>query len=252
MSARRQKPSAAHGIALIVRRELGAYFRTWMGYIIAASLLFLCGLLYNAEAVGSTARYSTDVLSTFIYILSGFVQAAGILFSMRLIAEERQAGTLPLLTTSSLSEGQIVFAKYLSALAYLTIFLGVTVYMPLLVLLNGSVSVGHILAGYLGALLIGSAAVAIGLFGSTLVRSQLVAAIVSSVILVALLFMWRTARVVEGTLSDVIAYLALHDKHFRPFMDGTIELRNIVFYVSVTIVFLMLSRNVLESRRWRL
>jgi len=251
MTTSTAKPSAAAGIALIVRREMNQYFSTWSGYVIAASMLVLSGLLYNVFAVGSVPRFSNDVLSDFFYYASGTTMTAGILFSMRLIAEERQTGTFPLLASSQLSDGQVVFAKFLSAVLLLCVYLALTVPMPLLVFLNGKVAFTHILAGYGGLLLIGASAVAIGLFGSTLVDSQLVAAIVSGVTLVVLLLLWLTSRVVDGWLGDLISYLALHDKHFRPFMDGTVSTANVVFYIAVIAFFLMLSRNALEARRWR-
>lgn len=252
MSNARQKPSAVGLMGLLVRRELGQYLGTWNGYIIFSGLLLLSGLLYNSFAVGSTPKYSADVLSEFFYFASGTTVTTGLLLAMRLIAEERQNGTLPLLTTSSLSEGQIIFAKYVSALVMVGIYLVLTLYMPLLVFYNGAVSLGHILAGYVGLLCIGSAGVAIGMFGSALVRSQLVAAIISGVITVVMLVLWTIARVVEGTLGDLVGQLSLHDKHFRPFMDGIITLPNLIFYASVSIVFLFAARNVLESRRWRM
>lgn len=245
------KPSAAAGITLIVRREMSQYFSTWSGYVIAAAMLLVAGLLYNVMAVGSSPRFSNDVLSSFFENTSGTTMIAAILFSMRLIAEERQTGTYPLLASSQLSDGQVIVAKYISALLLLSVFLLLTVPMPLLVFINGKVAVSHILAGYFGLLLIGSATVAIGLFGSSLVDSQLIAAIIGGVIVAVQLLLWLSARIVDGWLGDFVAYFALHDKHFRPFMDGTVSTANCLFYVSVTVFFLMLSRNALEARRWR-
>ncbi len=251
MSTATTRPSAATGIVLIVKRELGQYFSTWSGYLICGMLLFLTGLFYNVFAVGNVPKYSADVLSDYFYYQSGTAMVASLFFSMRLIAEERQAGSLPLLSTSSLTDGQVILAKYLSALLFLAFFLVLTFYMPVLILWNGKVSLGHLVAGYLGILLIGSASVAIGVFGSAVAKSQLIALIVSAVILVAMLLLWLSARVVSGPLGEVVAYLSLHDKHFRPFMEGNVSTTHAIFYVSVTAFFLTLARNVLEGRRWR-
>ncbi len=247
----RSKPSAISGMTLIVRREMKQYFTTWSGYVIASMMLLISGLFYNVFAVGSSPKFSNDVLSDFFYIASGTAMTAGLLFSMRLIAEERQTGTFPLLASSPLTDGQIIMAKFLSAVALLVVYLVLTVPMPMLVFINGKVALSHIMGGYLGVLLIGSAAVAIGLFGSALVSSQLVAVIISAVTLVALLLLWLTSRVVDGWLGDLVSYLTLHEKHFQPFMDGTVSTANIVYYLSVIGFFLMLSRNALEAKRWR-
>lgn len=245
------QPNPMTGMLLIVRRELGQYLSTWSGYIIAAAMLLVSGLFYNVFAVGSAPRFSNDVLSDFFFYISGTTIAAGLFFSMRLIAEERQTGTFPLLAGSQLSDGQVVFAKFMSAVAMLSVYLLLTTPMPLLVFLNGKVALTHILGGYFGVLLLGAAAVAIGLFGSALVDSQLVALIISAVTVLVLLLLWLTARIVDGWLGDFIGYLSLHDKHFRPFMEGTVSSANVVFYLSVTGFFLMLARNAVEARRWR-
>ncbi len=247
----RRRPSAIRAQLLIVRRELGQYLTTWSGYVITAGMLLVLGLAYNVLAVGSRARYSSDVLDTYFYFASGITLVGGALLSMRLIAEERSQGTYPMLATSSLSEGQIVVAKYLAAMVPICGFLLLSLYMPLLVYVYGKVTVGHIFAGYVGLLLIGSAGVAIGLFGSSLFKSQLVAVIVSLIICGIGVLLWMTARVVDGVLGDIIAAMTLHGRHFFPFQDGIITLANVVYYLSVTAFFLMLSRNVLESRRWR-
>lgn len=245
------KPSPLRGIVLIVRRELTQYFTTWSGYIIAALMLLISGLLYNVFAVGSSPQFSSDVLAQFLYFQSGVTVAAALFFSMRLIAEERDKGTLPLLATSPLSDGQIILGKYLSVIAFLAIFLLMTVPMPALIFLNGEVAISHILVGYLGLLLIGSAACAIGVFSSALVSSQVVAIIISAVITVTMITLWYTARIADGWVSDIIEYLSIHDKHFRPFMDGTLSVAQVVFYASLSVFFLVLARNALEGRRWR-
>ncbi|MCK6551256.1 hypothetical protein L6R52_35805 [Myxococcota bacterium] len=245
------KPSAIAGMSLIVRRELGTYFRTRTGYVIAALILLLDGLFFNAFALGSGAKYSTDVLSDFFFYSSGVTIVAALIISMRLVVEDRQTGALPLLTTSSLTDGQIVLAKFLSGYAFLAILTLATIYMPLLVLVNGKISVGHIFAGYVGLMAIGAASMAIGTFASAVSTSQLMALVIGGVISVALLLMWMLARIVDGSLSEIIGYLSFHDKHFRPFMSGTISTRDLIFYLSFTVIFLVLARISLEGRRWR-
>ena len=61
---------------------------------------------------------------------------------------------------------------------------------------------------------------------------------------------WLLARVVEGSLGDLLGAMALHDRHFSPFKQGTLSLEHFVFYLSVTTVFLVMARNALEARRW--
>lgn len=245
------RSSSVSLVLLLARRELARYFRNWLGYLVMAALLSVTGLLHNAFALGSTPKYSADVLRDFFYLASGTTMIAALFLSMRTLAEERQLGTLPLLTGSPLTDGQIVLAKFLAALGVLSVYVLLTLYMPALVVVNGSVSFGHVAAGYVGLLALGAAATAIGVLGSALARSQILAVILSSVMLVSLLAQWLVARLVEGPLGDLLAYLALHHRHFEPFMEGTVSTAHLVYYASVCVVCLTLARNVMESRRWR-
>jgi ABC-2 type transport system permease protein len=236
---------------LITRRELGAYFRSMTGYVIAAIVLLVNGLLFNVWAMGSGEKLSAEVVSQFFYAASGTTMIASIFISMRLLAEERQTGTLVLLTSSPVHDWEIVLGKFLSAFIFMGLITLATVYMPLMVLVNGKISFGHLAAGYLGLLLLGSAALAIGTFGSAIARTQVLAAIFSGCIVVALVICWLLAKVTEKPFSDVFLALAIHGRHFPPFQTGTIHARDVVYYLALTYVALFGATRVLEARRWR-
>src|SRR5262249_11683157 len=108
-------------ILLIARRELAAYLRSWTGFVIIAAVLAIDGLLFNAYALGGPDKRSSEVLSLFFYFSSGTTMIASIFISMRLVAEERQTGTLALLYSSPVRDGEIIVGKFLSALAFLSI-----------------------------------------------------------------------------------------------------------------------------------
>jgi len=237
---------------LIARRELGTYLRTMGGYVIAAAVLFVNGILFNAFALGSDRSHlSTDVLSQFYYLSSGTIMTASVFLSMRLLAEERQTGTLVLLASSPVRESEIVLGKFFSSLIFLTLMTLAGVYMPLLILVNGKLSVGHVAVGYLGLLLLGSASLAIGLLGSALARSQLVAAITAGGLIVGAIVLYPLGALTEHPQSDVLFSLGLWHRHFPPFQVGLLNLRDVVYYVAVTYFALFLSIRILEARRWR-
>jgi ABC-2 type transport system permease protein len=240
------------GVMLIARRELGAYFNSFWGYLVVAVILIINGLLFNAFALGDNPKLSFEVLRDFFYFSFGTTVIASILITMRLIAEERQTGTITLIHASPLSEWQVIFGKYLSAMVFLGVMLVLSGYMPALVFVNGKVSLGHIFSGYLGLFLVGSATVAIGTFASTLSRSQLVAAVVGGVISVFLLVTWLLARIADPPLKEIFSYMSLFDRHFRrTFMEGQIHTNDVVFYLSITFVFLVLSTRWISARRWK-
>ena len=239
------------GLFLVTRRELGAYLNGYWGYLIIAILLALQGLFFNAFALGSAARVSSDVLEDFFYFSFGFTVAAAVLLTMRLVAEERQTGTIVLIDSSPLSDWQVIGGKYLSAVCLLALMLALSGYMPALIFVNGKVSLGHIFTGYLGVLLAGSAVAAIGTFASTLTRYQLVAAILGGVTTVMLILAWLLGRVTDPPIDEIWSYMSLFDRHFQPFMRGRINVEDVIFYVSVSFVFLLLSTRILSARRWR-
>jgi len=98
------------------------------------------------------------VLSDFFYFSSGTTMIAAVFLSMRLIAEERQNGTLVLLTSSAVHDRAIILGKFFSAFAFLAMVTLATAFMPALIMVNGKLSIGQVAAGYLGLLLLGGAA----------------------------------------------------------------------------------------------
>lgn len=235
---------------ILTQRELRAAFRSPLGATVMATVLLTEGILFYWSAL-SEKLLSAEVLERFFYNSSGVTMIASVALSMRLLAEERQTGTLVLLNTSPISTTEIVVGKYLSALAILGLTTLVSLYMPLLIFVNGKVSVGHILVGALGLLLLGSAATAIGLFASALAKSQVVAALIGAGMTGALVLLWIVGKAVEPPLKEFIAGLSLHHENFRPFMTGTLNLGSLMYYVAVTYFFLLLATKTLEARRWR-
>jgi len=236
---------------LIMRRELSAYLRSMTGYIIAAAVLLIDGLLFNAFALGGPDKMSAEVLSLFFYFSSGTTIIASVFISMRLLAEERQTGTLVLLTSSPVHDWEIVLGKFLSAFVFLGLITLVTAYMPALIFVNGKISAGHMVAGYLGLLLLGAATIAIGTFGSALARTQVLAAIFTGCMVVALIVSWLLAKVTERPFSDVFVALAFHGRHFPPFQAGAVHIRDVAYYLMVIYVALFSATRVMEARRWR-
>src|SRR5215471_17435857 len=170
---------------------------------------------------------------------------------MRLLAEERHTGTLVVLNTAPEHDRAIVLGKFLSAFGFVALKTALTIYLPLLIFVNGRVSLGHIAVGYLGLLLLGAASVAIGLFGSALAKNQVLAAVIGAAILGTMLLLWMVGRVTDPPLNTFLAALALHNERQNAFMKGLLRLENVVYYVAVTYFFLLAATKTLEARRWR-
>lgn len=236
---------------LIARRELAAYFASLSGYLILSAHLLVSGLLFNVFAVGNQPRLSQEVLEQFFYFSSGMAMVTGILLAMRLVAEERQLQTLVLLRTAPVSERQVVWGKFLSALVFLGLTLVVSLYMPALIFVHGKVSLAQIATGYLGLLLLGAACIAITLLASVWSATQLIAGVVGGLGVALLVICWMLARVTEEPLKSMFVNLALHNIHFRSFSSGTLHLRDVAYYLGIVVLFLEASTRSLEAWRWR-
>ncbi len=237
-------------VTLIARRELQSYLRTMSGYIIIAVMLFIDGLLFNAFAVAGTAKKSSEIVAEFFTLTSGITMIGAVFLSMRLIAEERQTGTVALLYSSPIHDVEIVLGKFLASFVFLCLFFATTLYMPVLVAVYGKVSVGHIAAGYFGLMLVGATGLAIGTFGSALTKSQVVAAVLSGVMVLALTTAWLLGKVTDRPLTDIVMGLAWWG-HFDAFRTGLVHVKHVTYFVLVTFISLFAATRVLEARRWR-
>jgi ABC-2 type transport system permease protein len=240
-----------NNVGIIARRELGGYFRTPSFYLIASATLLVQGLMFNTRAMGSGAKLSAQVLVDFLRDSSGTTTVAAVLLTMRLFAEERQSGTLVLLFTSPVREVEIVLGKFISAFVVLSLLVLASVYLPALIFVNGKVSLGHIASGYLGLLMVGAATLSLGVLGSTLARTQIMAGVLATVFIFILFLTWALSRVVDPPLGTIISHFSLYEQHFFPSMRGLLQLSDVIYYVSVTYLALLAATRVVQSQRWQ-
>ncbi|MBM3187551.1 MAG: hypothetical protein FJZ90_02390 [Chloroflexi bacterium] len=232
----------------IARRELSAYMLSPIAYVVAAVYLAVMGglfgiiLYYSREA---TMRY---VMLHGVSIL--FLVLVSQVLTMRLLADEQRLGTLELLLTSPVRDWEVVIGKYLASLAVFLVMVLLTGYIPVLLLRVGDPDVGPMLSGYLGYILLGAALLSIGLFASSVTQNQIVAAVLGIGITLLLWLSGALEELVGQSMKQVVTYLPIFD-HYTDFVRGIIDTKDIVYYVSVTALFLFLSTQVLEARRWR-
>jgi len=236
---------------IIYRRELGAFLRSPFAWVIAALFLFVNGILFLAFVLPGQ-RLSAVVLEQF-FMFSGLTSfGVGLLLSFRLIAEERTSHSMVLLNTSPVRDSEIIVGKFLAALTFLIILLALTIYMPLLIKVRGKITGSQILVGYIGMLMVGSAALSIGLFASAMVKNQFLAAVIGLVILVVMGNLFRFAATLEGNVRTVLGDIDLFWVHYMGgFMRGVLNLKDVIYYLAVIYFFLLLGVKTLEAKRWQ-
>jgi ABC-2 type transport system permease protein len=235
-------------IGIISRKEFVSYLTSPMAYVVTAIFLALSGAFF------STYLASTNYTDTSI---RGFLDAAQILIllfaavlTMRSIAEEKKLGTWELLLTAPIRDAEIILGKFLASLAILTGMLVLTLYYPILLIVFGDPDLGPIGTSYLGLLLLGSACLSIGIFASTLTTNQIVSAVVAGGTLFGLWFLGAASGFAPGALGEVLSYLSL-SHHFPDFIRGVVDTKAVVYYLSVTALFLYLAMGSIETGRWR-
>jgi len=234
-------------IATITLKELKSYLTSPMSYIVTCIFLLLTGTFFTTY-LASTQYSDTSI--------RGFVESSQVLLllftavlTMRLIAEERKLGTWELLLTAPVRDTEVVLGKFLSSLAVLVTMLVLTLYYPILLIILGDPDMGPIGTSYLGLFLLGSASLAVGIFASSLTSNQIVSAVVAGGILFALWFVGMASSFVPEALGEILSYLSL-SYHFNDFIRGVVDTRAIIYYLSVTALFLYLAIRSLETGRW--
>ena len=229
----------------IALKEFKSYLASPMAYVVTGIFLVLTGFFFSI----SQSTYSETSISGFLQAGSILLLLLSAVLAMRLLAEERKMGTLELLLTSPVRDSEVIAGKFLGCLAILVVMLILTFYYPVLLMVLGDPDMGPIFTGYLGLFLLGSTSLAVGLFASSITSNQIVAAVVAGGILFALWFLGAAADLLPEAFGSIIGYLSL-SSYFPDFMLGVVDTRGIVYYLSITALFLFLATRSLENSRW--
>jgi len=229
----------------IAFKEFKSYLASPMAYIVTGIFLVLTGFFFSV----SSATYLETSIKGFLVPGNFLLLLLASVLTMRLLAEERKMGTLELLLTAPVRDSEIIVGKFLGSLGILAVMLALTFYYPIILIGYGDPDIGPIVTGYLGIFLLGGTCLAVGIFASSLTSNQIVAAVVSGGILFALWFVGTAANFLPEAMGDVIGYLSL-SYYYPDFMRGVVDTRGIIYYLSITVLFLFLAIRSLENSRW--
>jgi len=236
-------------IVTIIRRDLGYYFTSPIGYIfMIVFVLMSVGLYTTSFFVFPTA----DMRSYFInlpILLCVFIPAV----TMRVWAEERKENTWELLLTFPMKASELVIGKFLASLIFYALTLAATFTIPLMLIWLGNPDNGALVGGYLGALLLGAFFLAMGIFFSGFFKDQIVAFVVTLLMCfgVFLLGMNFIASYLDGVikgLGTALSQLVGVTEHYTAFTRGVIELGDLLFFGVWTAIFLVLNIMYIEGR----
>jgi len=248
----------------VFKKEIRQFIFSPIVYIVAGVFHSILGyFFYNSlisysrkvvEMSGTGAELANFTPTT--VIMFGLMKSMGTVFlllipmiTMRLVAEEKRGRTMEMLMTSPILISSILLGKYLAALVVYSAIILSTLYMPLVLDTLTTINWPHVAMGYAGLLLMGAAMVSVGLFSSTVTKKQVVAAVLSIGILVIFWFVGGGIGAASQRATDFMREVSLY-LPFSNMISGLLDLRDIVFLISFSVVMLFLSHRVMESGRW--
>ena len=230
----------------VLKREFSAYFKSPVGYVFIAVSFLFSGFFFWLFSLSIGSTDISDVFVGMFYVFMVFVPV----LTMRLLADENKQKTDQLLLTAPVGLMSLVFGKFLAAyLIFLMSDIIMLIYGVVLSLV-ATVNWALILGNFVALALIGGVFVSAGLFVSSLTESQMVAAVGSIAVNLALALINVIASVIPVQfISDVLASVSVFYRYYE-FTTGIFSLGNVIFFLSVIVIFMFLTVRILEKRRW--
>jgi ABC-2 type transport system permease protein len=242
----------------IAKREFRSYFDSPLAYIVICLSFFALGLMFFMLGGGFWQADRSSVERLFEYAPMGLSFLVIPVVTMRLVAEERRSGTLEMLITLPVRDSDVVLGKYVGALGLVLVLVLATLTYPFGMFkwpwVLGPLDMGPIWSGYLGLILFSAAATAVGLLVSAFAESQAVAFFITFFVLAALWFFDNAAQYLSSGgggswLASALQYMSFQTR-LSGFWRGLIDARDIVFFISVTVLSLLVAFRALERRKW--
>ena len=222
----------------ILKKDLRSYFDQPTGYIL--NIIFIVAIAFMFFRTIDTTNEASlrPMFSLLPWILAIYIPAV----SMRLFSEEQRDGTLEILFTQPVRGTTVILAKFMAGLIFITIGILGTILIPISLIFAGDLDIGALIAQYIGAILLSSSLVSIGIFASSLTKNQIVAFIIS--LSVSMILLVLGLDFINITLPSSLSIL-LQDlsplTHFSSITRGLIDLRDVLYFISIDIAFLSIT-----------
>ena len=249
----------------VFKKEMRLYFGSPVAYVVFTFFLLISGwffsqiFLYYSDAsmrsfmqpqLGANLNITENVMRPLFTNMGVVLLFFMPMLTMRLFAEEKKSGTIELLLTYPVRDGEVLLGKFLAALALFLVLLALTLLYPGLVASFTRVEWGPILTGYLGLVLAGGSFLAVGVLISLLTENQIVAGFGTFGVLLGFWVIGWGAEFAAGNLRAVLQYLSVTE-HMDGFSRGLIDTKDLVYYVTAMALSLFLTLRALDSKRWR-
>jgi ABC-2 type transport system permease protein len=250
-------------ILAIANKELRSYFNSPIAYAVIGFFAFAFGFMFwvflrgfvnesmRMSMGGGTVNVNQMMIRPLVMQISVIVLFMLPMVTMRAYAEEKRSGTMELLLTAPLTDVQIILGKFLGAVVLYAAMLAVTTPCMAVLFAYGNPDWQPVATSYLGLFLLGSSFIAFGLFISSLTQNQIIAGVLTFVLLLMLLLVgWLRDVVTSPAVLSVISALSIFE-HFDDFTKGVLDTKHLVYYVGVISFGLFLTARSVDGERWR-
>ena len=239
-------------IWIIGQREYKRYFSTPAAYAIAFFLLLIMGVIFYANlSIGVAQQFAPDMRDVFgVLIFLLIITTPAI--TMNLLSEEQRMGTIELLLTAPIRDWELVVGKWLGGFLFLLTLLVITLVYP--IALNYFVEPGIdlllLFSGYLGLILFCASLIAVGVTISAIFSNPVATFFLTMAVF---LFLWIIGFLGQAspTGNEFLTYLDLRAHYTETFLAGVVDIRDVVYYLSLTGLSLFLGSVITEARRWQ-
>ncbi len=229
---------------LIFQKEFKDYFISPIAYIVIAIFLLVTGWLFFSTFF----LFDQVELRRFFNLLPFLFALMVPIITMRLFSEELNVGSYEILLTLPVTFMDIILGKFLAGTAFVAAILVPTLSYPIFISFLGDLDWGVVAGSYIGALLMGAAYVAIGLFASSLTRNQIIACIVGMVICVMLAIVDKMLFFFPQSILSVVTYLS-SAIHFENVAKGIVDSRDILYFFSIMFLGLYATHLVMQEKK---
>lgn len=232
----------------IYKREVKSFFQSVIGWLFLAAIMALYGLYFYVYNLVYASPYINNTLSATTIILLIAIP----ILTMRVLAEEKKAKTDQLVLTAPVSVGKLVMGKYLAVGTIFTIAVGIIGITPLFLRFFGEIPFSECYAAVLGFWLFGMTCIAIGTFISSITESQVIAAVLTFAALFLGYMMSAITQVISSTGNIITKILNCFDltSGLDIFFQGCIDVKAIIYYISLSALFLFFASQSIQKRRW--
>ncbi len=234
----------------IFAREMKTYFVSPIAYVVLIAFALLTGFFFAAYFNWASRYQGEASMRAIFHNMSITMLFVAPLINMRLFAEEKRSGTIEILMTSPVTDAEVVIGKFAASLALFTLMLVLTFVYPVFLFIYGNPSITPMAVGYLGLFLLGAAFLALGVATSSVTKSQIVAAVISFVMLLGLWVIGWMSNAVGAQMGKILSFMSLVE-HLDDFSKGILDTKHIVYYVSFATFCLVLAVKSVQSAKWK-